>query len=193
MFPFVPLEVIPSAAVIPKLAPDDNVKLPPPETTVPLAAICNVEPLFTVYATVLDTVPPDVNVCVPVLLKTIPLPVVDPVSVKVPAECVKLPATLTVTAFAEVPDELKSKVPPESEKSPETVTVLGLPLEHLKIPPVCEKLPPIAKLPVFDPPRISDPEPVLVIVKLPFTVFKVPTKFKVAVCVVEFQVKFEKL
>ena len=130
-----PVEVIPTAEVIPKVAPDDNVKLPPPETIVPLVAICNVEPLLTLYDTILDTVPPDVKFCIPVLLKTIPLPVVDPVSVKVPLECVKLPPTLTVTVFPEVVEELKSKVPPVNEKFPVTDIVLGLPIEHLNVPP----------------------------------------------------------
>ena len=50
--------VIPSAERIPNVPPADKVnKLP--VTVVPAAAICNVEPLFTVKFIVFVTAPPD--------------------------------------------------------------------------------------------------------------------------------------
>lgn len=117
------------------VAPDDNVKFPAPlMMLVPVVNVavlftvnveplftCNVEPLFIVKLIVLDMVPPEVYVCVPAPLKTIPLVVLEPLSVIVPAVCEKSPATYIVPA--------------------------ALPLDRLQVPPLILKLPPTATLP----------------------------------------------
>ena len=109
-----------------------------------------------------------------------PLPVVEPDSVIVPAELLKLPATFTMAAFAAVPELLRLKVPPLTVKEPPTSMVRATVVETKNEPALWEKLPPTVKLPAV-PPSEMLPEPVLVTVKLPLMVVNAPAKARAAV------------
>jgi len=185
---------MPYEDVIPRVALLNKVNVPSPLITVPSAAICRKELLFTVKSIMLFTVPPDVYVCIPAPLKMIaPLPV--EVSVIVPPVWEKFPAIFNVAIELLL---LIFKVPPVKEKSPSMVTLLTAvpPVIVKQDDPACVKAPLTVRSPVSFTPKtraLFIPELFVdVIMKLPATSTSLPDRLISLFCDAQFQIKFPK-